>query len=233
MFDPSKVPDGTPVEWAIATNTAIARLSARKVDRIDFEEPSQLKSCCRWIEIYIQAHIRRGLSLIESGIREIDEGRPLAAALCARGLLEDAALLFLFNREVLPMLERRDAEAIDKLVFPRALATRRPKQIEHFGEELRARNILTALDKMAVDHPNVRPIYDELSEVCHPNSLGVLWHFADTVDEKAIIFDDGQRMADPAMHSLIFCGLVFAAEEAAIARVQTAIDNIFVDGRRI
>lgn len=63
MFDLDKIPSSTPVDWAKATNTAIARLRARKVDRIDFEEPTQLGFCCRWIEIYIQAHNRRALSL--------------------------------------------------------------------------------------------------------------------------------------------------------------------------
>ncbi|MGY3610278.1 MULTISPECIES: hypothetical protein [unclassified Bradyrhizobium] len=94
--------------------------------------------------------------MIESGVKEIDEGRPLAAALCARVLLEDAALLYVFSRDLLPMLERRDTEAIDKLVFPRALATRQPKHVKQLGEEIRARNVLTALDKMTIDHPNIR-----------------------------------------------------------------------------
>jgi hypothetical protein len=72
----------------------------------------------------------------------------------------------------------------------------------------------------------VRPVYDELSEVCHPNSLGVLWHFSDLVDGKVAIFDDGQRMAGNALHFLIFCGLMFVAEESAISDIQRTIDNM-------
>lgn len=229
MFDLSKIPEGTPIEWAEATNRAVIRLRARKVEHIDTEAPDQLAFCCRWAEIYIQAHIRRGLSLLESGVHEISAGRTLAAALCARALLEDAALLHLFNRDVLPLLEKRDSDGLDKLVFPRALATRQKEYIEEFGEEIRARNILTAIDKMAIHHPNVRPIYDVLSEVCHPNSSGLVWHFADIADDEIAVFDDGQRMSDAALHHLIFCGLVFAAEDTAIGRVQSAIDAIMND----
>jgi hypothetical protein len=166
------------------------------------------------------------LSLLESGAYEIQEGRPLVAALCSRALLEDAALLWGFNRQMLPFLKARDADGIDALVFPKVFASRRPKDIEEHGEEIKARNILTSIDKMTVDHPNIRRIYDDLSEVCHPNSLGVFSHFADTFDDKRAVFDDGQDMADVALHHLIFCGLMFAAEETIIGEMQTAIDEI-------
>ncbi|MET4153838.1 hypothetical protein [Bradyrhizobium sp. RT7b] len=226
MFDLTSVPAGTPNEWAQAANIAMARLQARKVSQISYEVPTQLGFCCRWIAIYTQAHIRRGLSLLASGIDEIGRGRTLAAALCARALLEDAALLFTFNRDVLPLLDQRDVEGLDRLIIPRALATRNQREIERHGEEVRARNILTAIDKMAREHPNVRPVYDELSEVCHPNSLGVLWHFSEITGEGDVAFDDGQRMRDPALHHLIFCGLVFATEEVAIERIERLIETI-------
>jgi hypothetical protein len=204
----------------------VARLNDRKVTIITYDEPTHIRFCCRWVSIFLQAHIRRGLSLLTSGAREIKNGRPLVAAFCSRGLLEDAAVLWGFNREMLPLLEKRDVDRIDALVFPKVFASRRPKDIEELGDEVRARNILTAIDKMTVDHPNVRAIYDELSEVCHPNSLGVFSHFTDLFDDKRAVFDDGQDMAEVALHHLIFCGLMFAAEETIIGQMQTAIDAV-------
>lgn len=226
LFDVLTLPKDTPIQWAQTVNSAVIQLKARKVTIIPTDDPTQIGFCCRWVSIFLQAHIRRGLSLLESGAREIKNGRPLVAALCSRALLEDAAVLWGFNREMLPLLEARNVDGIDALVFPKVFASRRPKDIKEHGEEFRARNILTAIDKMNVDHPNIRAVYDELSEVCHPNSLGVFSHFADISDDKRAVFDDGQDMHDAALHHLIFCGLMFGAEETIIGQMQAAIDAI-------
>jgi hypothetical protein len=226
LFEIHNLPEDTPVEWAQAVNSAVVKLNRRKVTIIPCDEPTHIRFCCRWVSIFLQAHIRRGLSLLTSGAREIKKGRPLVAARCSRALLEDAALLWGFNREMLPLLEARDVDGIDALVFPKVFASRLPKDINDLGKEIRARNILTAIDKMTTDHPNIRPVYDELSEVCHPNSLGVFSHFADVFDGKRAVFDDGQDVADAAFHHLIFCGLMFGAEETIIGQIQTAIDAI-------
>jgi hypothetical protein len=226
LFDVRNLPEDTPIEWADAVNTAVAKLDARKVATIPYDEPTHLGFCCRWVSIFLQAHIRRGLSLLTSGVGEIKNGRPLVAAFCSRALLEDAAVLWGFNREMLPLLEKRDVDSIDALVFPKVFASRRPKDIKEFGEEVRARNILTAIDKMGETHPNLRRTYDELSEVCHTNYLGVFSHFTDLFNDKRAVFDDGQDMAAVALHHLIFCGLMFAAEETIIGRMLTIIDAV-------
>jgi hypothetical protein len=231
LFDLKRLPSGTPPSWAHAVNVAVVNLGTRKVESITLDGTPHIRYCCQWIRVFLQAHIRRGLSLLESGMREVRAKQPLATALCARALLEDAALVWGFNRELLPLLEAKNTNGVDALVFPKVFATRLPNMLEADGEEFRARNILTALDKMTLEHPNIRPVYDELSEVCHPNSLGVLWHFTDITDGKTAVFDDGQKMVDTALHHLIFCGLMFAAEEVAIAKVQAAIDNILQDQR--
>ena len=114
-------------------------------------------------------------------------------------------------------------------MFPKVFASRRPKDIEGDSAEFKARNILTAIDKMNADHPNIRPIYETLSEDCHPNSLGVFSHFSNLFDDKRAVFDDGQDMADVALHHLIFCGLMFGAEETVIGDIQTVIDAILSD----
>ena len=55
------------------------------------------------------------------------------------------------------------------------------------GEEYRATNILTSIDQMARQYPNVRRWYDELSEVCDPNQGGVLWHYSDIDGESSAV----------------------------------------------
>jgi hypothetical protein len=90
LFDIENLPEDTPIEWAQAVNIAVVKLGARKVTIIDYDEPTRIGFCCKWVSIFLQAHIRRGLSLLKSGAKEIKQSRPLAAALCSRALLEDS-----------------------------------------------------------------------------------------------------------------------------------------------
>jgi hypothetical protein len=51
-------------------------------------------------------------------------------------------------------------------------------------------------------------------------------HFAETFDDKRAVFDDGQGLSEIAQFYLIFCGLMFVAEDTIIGRMETAIDAI-------
>jgi hypothetical protein len=54
----------------------------------------------------------------------------------------------------------------------------------------------------------------------------VFSHFTDLFDNKRAVFDDGQDMSDVALHHLIFCGLMFGAEEEIISKINAEIDAI-------
>jgi hypothetical protein len=225
-FDRNHLPSDTPVEWVDAVNVGIGRLRARKVPKLRFESQTHIAFCARWIEIYLQTLIRRGLCLIDSGLAEIKAGRTLIAAFCARGLLEDAALLWSFNRRAAVLLDDGNVNELDDYVFSKALASRLPAHIKRWGDEFKATNIITAIDNMTVELPNIRPMYDELSDVCHPNTHGVLWHFSAFDGDGAIAFDDGARKFDAALGALIFCSLAFVGEEPAISRLEVKLRRV-------
>jgi hypothetical protein len=79
---------------------------------------------------------------------------------------------------------------------------------------------------MTVEHPNVRPMYEELSGVCHPNTHGVLWHFSNLDGKGAITFDDGTNKSDAALGSLIFCSMLFVGEQPAISRLEAKLRKV-------
>ena len=224
-FDRNNLPTDTPIGWVDEVNRGIDQLRARKVPRIKFESPSHLEFCAHWIEIYLQTFIRRGLSLIDGGVAEIKAGRTLVAAFCARALLEDSALLSSFIRRADALLDSGNTIELDNYIFSKALASKLPNHIQRWGEEYKATNILTAIDKVAVEHPNIRPMYDELSDVCHPNTHGVLWHFADLVGG-TVTFDDGARQTDAALGSIIFCSIMFVGEVPAIVRLEAKLAKL-------
>jgi hypothetical protein len=223
-FDRTKLPSNTPIEWVDAVNKGIDRLRARKFDEVDTEERTHFEFVARWIDIYLQSHIRRALSLIDGGLAELKAGRTIVTAFCARALLEDAAAVWSFIKRLNGLLDEGDNLKTDDFVFSKTLASRLPRYIEQWGQEYRATNVLSIIDQMAKEHPNVRPMYDELCDVCHPNLHGVLWHFAALSEEGVMTFDDGAKMADSALGSLIFAAIVFVGEEPAIARLEMKLD---------
>jgi hypothetical protein len=164
-FNPDDVPGTTPREWVDAINYAIPRLKARKVPELSLNVPTRSEFLERWIKTFLQTHIRRGLSLIDGGLAELKAGRTIITAFCARALLEDAALLWHFNKRVTQLVEQPDDTELEQFVFSKALASKLSHHIEHWGIEYRATNILTAIDRMTEEYPNLRAMYDELSDV--------------------------------------------------------------------
>lgn len=121
------------------------------------------------------------------------------------------------------LLDEGNLLKADDFVFSQAMRTRVPQRIAEFGEEYKAINVLTLIDRMTKEYPNVRAAYDDLSEVCHPNSTGVLWHFSDMTDEDVLCFDDGARMTNNALWHLIYAALIFGGQEPGMGRLQARI----------
>jgi hypothetical protein len=146
-FDRTKLPNDTPVDWVDAANEGVRRLRARKLETISTDQPSHFEFVGRWIDIYLQSHIRRGLSLIDGGLAELKAGRTIVTELCARALLEDAAAVWSFVKRLNVLLDEGDTLKMDDFVFSKALASRLPGVIEKWGDEYKATNIVTLIDQ--------------------------------------------------------------------------------------
>jgi hypothetical protein len=223
-FDPSKASSDIK-PWEIDNaNSGIAVLHSRKVDSVALDSPSQLERVGHWIDTYVQAHIRRAISLIEGGISEINAGRPLTAAFSARALMEDAAVFWIFLEEVRKLLDQPNNVELQQFVFSKAFASRLPKFIDRIGKDFVAQNVLTAIDKMTKLNKGYRAMYDELSDVCHPNVHGVLLHFANIQTPGVATFDDGARMTDNAFGALVSATNMLIAALPALDIVEFKLD---------
>jgi hypothetical protein len=187
-FDRSKLPGDLTVDIIDTTNAAIDRLRARKIASLHSDSTSAIGWFKNWAHLYLQAHIRRSLSFIDGGVAELAAGRTIVTALCARSLLEDAAVIWQFVERLTALLDQGDEDQIEKFLFSRALATRDPSKIEELGKDHAATNILTYIDNMVPLNTGYRDAYDDLSEVVHPNSLGVLFHFTNFNQDGVAIF---------------------------------------------
>ena len=93
-------------------------------------------------------------------------GFPVAATLMARGVIETAGLLVLFDTKISKLNIKTSDEklnAIKKFVF----ATKK------FGNEKKAVHVLDCVRALKPFHPDVEVLYDLLCECVHPNWLGV------------------------------------------------------------
>jgi hypothetical protein len=220
MFDRNALPSDITVETVDTTNTLLAALRARKVPRIKLDGATRIEMLTNWVDAYPQAHIRRSLSFVGGGLAEYHAGRTIITALCARAILEDAAVMWIFIERFSALLDSGDEDKIDTFVFGRVLATKLPDQIKQFGDEIKATNILTHIDHMVRLNDKYRAVYDDLSEVVHPNSNGVFFHFASFGQESVASFDDGAGMADNALGSLITAAYMLACVEPAIHKLE-------------
>jgi hypothetical protein len=75
-----------------------------------------------------------------------------------------------------------------------------------------------------------RAMYDDLSEVVHPNSNGVLFHFAKFDEEHGAHFDDGANMSDNALGSLITAAYMLGCVEPAIHKLEQKLSSHSGDG---
>jgi hypothetical protein len=222
LFKLDELPRGITVDMVDTVNVTLKRLRGRKVGVI---VPGSGREWTKdWIHIYFQAHIRRTLSLVESGMVEIRNGRPLVAALCARAIIEEAAVVWEFVTRVNEFLDKDDDEATEEFVVTRTLASKSPAMLKEFGDKWKSVSILTILERFYKLNPTYQDIYDDLSGVVHPNSTGVFHHFAEQ-REDYIEFHDGEKLRDTALSALIKATYIFCADEPYIEKLEDRIQN--------
>jgi hypothetical protein len=85
-------------------NAVHARLSARLVEQIAIPERGSGFRASNMIRVYLQAHLRRMLQLVEGAFVEFFNGRGVVAIICARGLYEGLATVTDFEKELMPFL---------------------------------------------------------------------------------------------------------------------------------
>jgi hypothetical protein len=223
IFNRDNPPGDLTPSYVDTVNATLRRLQARKIKKISQGQNEQWT--INWILIYLQVHIRRTLSLVRSGAAEIKKGRPLVAALCARAIFEEAAIVWDFVIRINRLLDEGDDDATEEFVLTRTLATKNPEVLRNHGTQFTATSILTIIDRFSKLNPNYRGIYDDLSEIVHPNSGGVFHHFAEHVG-KIVTFHDGEKLHDTALACLLQATYIFCADEPEIDKLERRVLEI-------
>ena len=129
--------------------------------------------------------MRRGLELTEGVVREINSHAVINGVILARALLETACLLWNASDKVIRFIEEDLPDKvsdlndqIEKLLLGSRISRYTQQADLHSPEAI---NILTIIDKINKETPGFREVYDDLSDVAHPNISGVSLPYA-TID---------------------------------------------------
>jgi hypothetical protein len=126
------------------------------------------------ISIFFKAEVAkvsltsRLLDLVTGTILLAEREHYVPAIVLTRACLETAAALYNLNTKLLNFMESGDESSFEESIDKIAVGTRDEKT------PIDAVNILTIIDKLDKDFPNMRKIYDQLSEYAHPNWAGAL-----------------------------------------------------------
>jgi hypothetical protein len=220
LFDRNNPPAEFTGEMIDEINALVERLRAMKTDAIVLAEPATAFRLSNMVRCYVQAHIRRSLVFLEAGVAEIEAGRHLAAELCTRAVYESIASFRDFADTLAPLLEAADFDKIAELVSARSFATRIPSFLKRGADK--AVQILDQIDRMKKHFPTFREAYDHLSDIVHPNALGVLVYFA-KISEGRVTFPDVSTSSERARTSLAAAGVLMAFFELSLDDIERGL----------
>jgi hypothetical protein len=234
MIDPDLIPrDICSRDGVRELNDVLARLIARKIDRLALMEPESLFRLSNYIRAYCQAHIRRCLSLAESAYVLFFDENGLVSLLCARAIYETVASFCHFEGQLQAIIKKGDLADIFEFTKAKAHATRIPFLLEKHGSAVQATNILTQIDKLNALRPKAREEYDFLSDVTHPNSMGGYHFFASNPDkdDDVVTFSDGGPDPRADLQWILAACSLLTHFEAALNRIDAELPALSEKGR--
>jgi hypothetical protein len=213
-------------------NAVHARLTARMVGQIKIPEPGSGFRASNLIRVYLQAHMRRMLQLVEAAFVEFFDGRGVAAIMCARGLYEGLATVTDFERELMPLIQGGDVQKIFDFTKEKAHATKLQHLADKVGNpNVLAKNVLTMVGKLKVIRENVPDEYNFLSEIAHPNGIGTVGFFANMHNAEDVAYFSG---SGPDVHAdlqwIIVAAYFLSHFEAVMDRIEAELPALSVRG---
>lgn len=231
MIEPDLIPGRVLSRQSIADlNALLARLNARKVERIAVMEPNGFRAS-GLVKVFNQAHLRRNLVLAESAYGLFFLQKGLVSLMAIRSIYETVAAYLAFEREFTAIMEGGSLQAIFEFVKNRTHTTRIPKLISEHGAQVTATNILTHIAKLEKLRPTVKEEYDFLSDHTHPNGIGTVIYFR--VEEEpgeVVVFSDSGPDPEADLQWILVGIKLLEHFEAALDRVEALLPALSTRG---
>jgi len=157
--------------------------------------------------VLFQVALRRILELTESFVREVDARAFVAPYVIGRAALETACAAYDVWQQAKIILEKRDKKGLGEF-DERTMKGLLGAKSEEWKQALQPEsiNVLTLIDRISKDKvPNLRGIYDGLSEHAHPNFAGMTEAFSrvDTVKRETLFVESPAKEKPKSLGSAV------------------------------
>lgn len=125
-----------------------------------------------------EALLYRATDLADAACILFEKNNLVSAACISRAFQETLAVLFYVNREVKKAIKDKDVEHLDESLVKTLMGA---KNNPDMPDPI---NILTMIDKVDKEIPKFRAVYDNLSELSHPNWAGTIGIYTKINKEK-------------------------------------------------
>lgn len=125
-----------------------------------------------------EALLYRATDLAEAACMLFETENLISAACVTRAFQETLAVLFYLNRKVGKTLKNEDVQHLAEVLLKALVGAKNDPDLPD------PTNILTMIDSVNMEIPSFRAVYDNLSELSHPNWAGTLGTYAKYNEEK-------------------------------------------------
>lgn len=115
--------------------------------------------------------LHRSVDLAGVAIDLYKQSKNLPAFVLTRAALETYALFYYFIKKLEEAVSSGEVQEVDEILMRLMLGAR------NTDDEVKAINILTAIDRLDKDVEGTRGMYDGLCEMAHPNWMGTMEHY--------------------------------------------------------
>ena len=139
----------------------------------------------------------RMYDISDCALRQLKSGNTIAGIILTRAALETVALTGVFAFRIREYLQDESEEKLDRFLKSSLLGSKDK------STNIEAINIMTFIDKVDKENPGFRKMFDELSEMAHPNWAGTLASYGRFNSETITLHVEKKSMQPPAIFGLL------------------------------
>ena len=206
-------------------NASLDRLSGLRALEITVSGKF-LRSKLAWkLASYQHVLLHRIVALMDGAAVTWNSRSTLSCMLSARALMETIAVMAEFERRATRFLEEEDLGGLNALTQNGIFATRDPELIKEEAD-VQAISVLTYIDKFDKVAEGFRGHYDQLSERCHPNSLGHNFMFSELDGADGTIRFSDEHNPDRNGHLIMGALIPLLLVEPMMTRLDELNDKV-------
>lgn len=182
----------------------------------------------RKVLVLLQAGLRRVLELTEAHVAEVNAGLFTPPFVTARAVIETSCLLYRMAQEAERITKDHDRAALEQFDdrIMKAMFGGKSPEWTH-ANEIQALNVLTIIDNLTkTTIPDLRSMYDLLSEYAHPNYDGMIGVYQVVIERSSKFIDHpaSEQRADLST-AVGMTGFGLLLTERAVAQYQALLPD--------